>query len=88
MLQPPAHLPNTSVAFSIFDADADGYVTHDDMLAVLLATNRRGLSSSQLAQIVQATVAAFDADGDGRLCAAEFRAMISCAAIRAGEQGF
>jgi len=66
-----------TVAFRIYDADDDGFVSRADLLRHLAATNRRGLSEAQLEQIMAHTVAAFDADGDGKLCYQEFRALLS-----------
>lgn len=70
---PPA---GRAVAFRVFDADEDAYVTSDDLLRWLHATNRRGLSGEQLEQIVGSTLAQFDEDGDGQLCYAEFRQLV------------
>lgn len=64
-------------AFRIYDADDDGFVSRADLLRQLTATNRRGLSSGQLEQIVSHTLAAYDADGDGQLSFQEFRALLS-----------
>jgi Ca2+-binding EF-hand superfamily protein len=66
-----------AVAFRIYDADDDGFVTRADLLRQLQQTNRRGLSPAQLEQIVGSTMVAFDADGDGQLCFQEFRALLS-----------
>ena len=66
-----------AVAFRIYDADDDGFVTRADLLRQLQQTNRRGLSPAQLEQIVGSTMSAFDADGDGQLCFQEFRALLS-----------
>lgn len=84
-LWPDPFLPaaHSSVAFRIYDADADGYVCPADLVRQLQATNRRGLSPAQLEQVVAATVAEFDADKDGRLCYDEFRAL---AAASGGER--
>lgn len=66
-----------AVAFRIFDADEDQYVTAADLLRWLQATNRRGLSQAQLEQIVHSTVSQCDEDGDGQLSYQEFRQLVS-----------
>jgi hypothetical protein len=73
----PPCIPPRAVAFRIYDADDDGFVTRADLLRQLQQTNRRGLSPAQLEQIVGSTMVAFDADGDGQLCFQEFRALLS-----------
>lgn len=54
----PAVLPRIPppVAFRIYDADDDGFVTRADLLRQLQQTNRRGLSAGQLEEIVSSTV--------------------------------
>lgn len=74
---PSTNLTAAAVAFRIFDADEDQYVTHLDLLRWLQATNKRGLSVAQLEQIVHNTMAQFDEDGDGQLSYPEFRTMVS-----------
>jgi serine/threonine-protein phosphatase 2B regulatory subunit len=71
------HALQPAVAFRIYDADDDGFVTRSDILRQLQQTNRRGLSPPQLEQIAGSTVTAFDADGDGLLSYPEFRALLS-----------
>jgi hypothetical protein len=67
----------SAVAFRIFDSDEDRYVTNEDLLRWLQATNKRGLSAAQLQQIVHNTMVQYDEDGDGQLSYEEFRAMVS-----------
>ena len=40
----------------------------------------QGVAESQLSLIVKHTLAAHDADGDGRLSLPEFRSLLSCSA--------
>lgn len=77
VLTPPHS--RTAVAFRVFDADEDQFVTQEDLLRWLRATNRRGLSDAQLEQILHSTIAQFDEDGDGQLSYPEFRSMVSAA---------
>jgi serine/threonine-protein phosphatase 2B regulatory subunit len=72
-----ASITPPAVAFRIYDADDDGFVTRADLLHQLQQTNRRGLAQPQLEQIVGSTLAAFDSDGDGQLSYEEFRALLS-----------
>ena len=79
----PAELILTSVpgcvavAFRIFDADEDDFVTDQDLLRWLQATNKRGLSLPQLEQIVANTMHQYDEDQDGQLSYEEFRTLVS-----------
>ena len=50
------HSPPLTVAFRVYDADDDGFVTRADLLRQLQQTNRRGLSAGQLEEIVSSTV--------------------------------
>ncbi len=52
-------------------------MTSEDLLRWLQATNKRGLSGTQLEQIVHNTMVQFDEDGDSQLSYAEFRSMVS-----------
>ena len=75
---PPPPAPRcTAVAFRMYDTDDDGFVTPADLLRQLQQTNRRGLATPQLEQIVQHTVQTFDADQDGQLSFDEFRTLLS-----------
>ncbi|CAL5222595.1 g4986 [Coccomyxa viridis] len=65
------------VIFQLYDTDGDGYVTSQDVLSLLRKTAAKALSENQLQLIVQATIAAHDKDGDGRLSRSEFRSLIA-----------
>lgn len=51
--------PLPTVAFRVYDADDDGFVTRADLLRQMQQTNRRGLSAGQLEEIVSSTVRTF-----------------------------
>ncbi|CAK0783838.1 hypothetical protein CVIRNUC_007038 [Coccomyxa viridis] len=65
------------VIFQLYDTDGDGFVTSDNVLALLQKTAGKALSNNQLQQIVHATIAAHDKDGDGRLSRTEFRSLLA-----------
>ncbi|EIE25203.1 EF-hand [Coccomyxa subellipsoidea C-169] len=64
-------------AFQLYDKDGDGFVSPEELLAVLRMIMGRGLSEKALEQIVAATVAEHDKDGDGLLSQSEFKSLLA-----------
>jgi Ca2+-binding EF-hand superfamily protein len=67
----PAEDPVSPEVFATFDADHDGFIGADDLVAAFTVM---GMSWSR--QEVEACIATFDTDGDGLLSVAEFRAVV------------
>ncbi|KAK2076456.1 hypothetical protein QBZ16_000981 [Prototheca wickerhamii] len=65
------------VVFQMYDADDDGLVTREDLVRQLLETNSRGMATDNVESIAQATLEAFDYDGDGALNYGEFVQLIT-----------
>lgn len=66
-----------AVVFQMYDADEDGLVTREDLVRQLLETNSRGMATDNVESIAQATLEAFDYDGDGALNYGEFVQLIT-----------
>ncbi|CAL8461818.1 g1349 [Coccomyxa elongata] len=64
-------------AFQLYDKDRDGFVSAKELLTVLRAIMGRALSDKQLEQIVAATIAEHDKDGDGLLSKLEFKNLLA-----------
>lgn len=73
---PPTNQCN-AVVFQMYDADDDGLVTREDLVRQLLETNSRGMATDNVESIAQATLKAFDYDGDGALNYGEFVQLIT-----------
>ena len=59
--------------FKIYDVNGDDHVCQKDMFIILKQLIGRGLSDSQLQEIVQKTIKDLDHDGDGQLNLDEFK---------------
>lgn len=70
----------TEFAFRMYDSDGDGYISEAELEAGMRQVMGPGMGDSQLSLIVKHTLAAHDADGDGRLSLPEFRSLVSCSA--------
>lgn len=66
-----------AVAFRLFDANGDGFIDRSELLTVLQATNKRGMTVAQLAQIVDSTMARWDTAQEGRLAYPAFKSLLS-----------
>lgn len=60
-------------AFSVFDADGDGYVTKDDLMVVLRLMMSKCTEEAQIERVARMTIDDIDGDGDGRLSYLEFK---------------
>jgi len=64
------------MAFKLFDLDADGQVSVDDLAKVLQCTAAKGVKPEQLKAAAKHAVAAHDTEGDGGLDLNEFQGMV------------
>ncbi|KAK9820181.1 hypothetical protein WJX72_007199 [[Myrmecia] bisecta] len=64
-------------AFQLYDLDANGFVSANELFQMLKLLMGRALSDAQLDQIVRSTVAEHDEDGDGQLSPSEFSKLLS-----------
>ena len=62
----------------MYDSDGDGYISEAELEAGMRHVSGSTLPAGQLSTIVKHTLAAHDADGDGRLSLLEFRALVTC----------
>lgn len=60
------------VAFKVYDIDGDGYISNQDLFAVLKMMVGSNLTDVQLQQIVDKTINEADIDKDGKISFAEF----------------
>jgi len=63
-----------NLLFRAFDSDNDGYITQDELFAILKATDG-STPDDQLEKIVEKTISHFDKDKDGKLSFLEFKQM-------------
>lgn len=61
------------VVFSVYDVDADGLISIDDLTTVLKSLVGNNLEDTEIADLANNTVEEFDVDGDDCLSLAEFR---------------
>lgn len=66
------------VAFRMYDSDGDGYISEAELEAGMRHVVGGSMPAGQLSTIVKHTLAAHDADGDGRLSLLEFQRLVSC----------
>ena len=71
-------LPVASVvAFEVFDVNGDNFIDRSEFILVLKATNKRHMTTEQLTQIADATIARWDTQGHGKLDYESFKGLIS-----------
>ncbi|KAG2498234.1 hypothetical protein HYH03_003984 [Edaphochlamys debaryana] len=64
-------------AFRIYDKDRDGFISSEELFAVLQTLLGSTYPDSQLEQVVYNTMSEFDRDGDSKLDLQEFKALLS-----------
>ena len=62
----------TTVAFSIYDIDQDGFISNGELFQVLKTMVGNNLTDKQLQEIVDKTILYADKDGDGKISFKEF----------------
>lgn len=64
-----------AAVFRIFDADGDGFISAEDIRAVLGLLCGAALSAAAVDEVVRQTLASTDRDGDGRISEEDFNAV-------------
>jgi Ca2+-binding EF-hand superfamily protein len=64
-MQDPNHAQQLAMQFQVFDTDGNGYLTANEVLAILMRSSGGNPLSMEDAQEV---IAAFDTNGDGSAC--------------------
>ncbi len=64
----------------MFDSNCDGIIDKRELMDLLNITNKRNLTSEQLRQIADCTIARWDAHGRGGLTFSEFKELLCASA--------
>uniref|UniRef100_A0A383VCJ3 EF-hand domain-containing protein n=1 Tax=Tetradesmus obliquus TaxID=3088 RepID=A0A383VCJ3_TETOB len=65
------------LAFTLYDLDADGCISAQELFSMLQQLLGEGVGDQQLERVVQATMLQYDTDGDWRLDFREFVALMN-----------
>ena len=63
-------------AFAVFDTNGDGVIDREELLRVFQLTNKRSMTTPQLEQVVDSTIARWDDRGGGTLSYPAFKSLL------------